>query len=43
VLVDVTQRRPEEFKENFQQIFKECVELKIEAVSSPNSLKNYNE
>ena len=43
VLVDVTQRRLEEFEENFQQIFKECVELETAVVGIPNSLENYNE
>jgi len=43
VLVDVTQRRPEEFEENFQQIFKECVELETAVVGLPNLMENYNE
>tara|TARA_B110000467_G_C17895303_1_gene252003 strand:- start:409 stop:534 length:126 start_codon:yes stop_codon:yes gene_type:complete len=41
--MDVTQRRPEEFEENFQQIFKVCVELETAVVGFPNSLENYNE
>ena len=43
VLVDVTQRRPEEFEENFQQIFKGCVELETAVVGLPNFMENYNE
>jgi len=43
VLVDMTQRRPEEFEENFQQIFTVCVELEIAVVGIPNSQENYNE
>lgn len=43
VLVDVTQRRPEEFEENFQQIFEECVELETAVVGLPNLMENYNE
>ena len=43
MLVDVTQRRLEEFEENFQQIFKECVELETAVGGIPNSLENYNE
>ena len=43
VLVDVTRRGPEEFDENFQQIFKEWVELETAVVGLPNLMENYHE